>query len=46
MKRIFKKRKYWVEYLKAHEDIINKCNTSWAPGILSHLISSGLGLLL
>ena len=25
------KRKYWDEYLKAHEDIINKCNASWAP---------------
>jgi len=25
------KRKYWDKYLKAHEDIINKCNASWAP---------------
>ena len=25
------KRKYWDEYLNAHEDIINKCNASWAP---------------
>ena len=24
-------RKYWDDYLKAHEYIINKCNTSWAP---------------
>lgn len=24
-------RKYWDEYLKAHEYIINKCNASWAP---------------
>ena len=25
------KRKYWNKYLKAYEDIINKCNASWAP---------------
>lgn len=24
-------RKYWDEYLKAHEEIINKCNALWAP---------------
>jgi PPK2 family polyphosphate:nucleotide phosphotransferase len=24
-------RKYWDEYLMAHEDTINKCNAPWAP---------------
>ena len=24
-------RRYWDEYMKAYEDVINKCNTTWAP---------------
>ena len=24
-------RKYWDEYMKAYEDILNKCSTKWAP---------------
>lgn len=37
--RDLQQRKYWDEYLKAHEDIINNCNSSWAPW---HIIPSNI----
>src|SRR6266852_3352300 len=27
----FEERKYWDDYLKAYEDALHKCSTSWAP---------------
>lgn len=27
----FQKRKKWAKYMQAHEDVINRCSTKWAP---------------
>jgi polyphosphate kinase 2 (PPK2 family) len=27
-------RKYWDDYMKAYEDVLNKTSTSWAPWVI------------
>jgi PPK2 family polyphosphate:nucleotide phosphotransferase len=32
----FQKRKYWDKYMKAYEEALSRCSTSWAPWYVVH----------